>query len=560
MNSTENISFRTDTCHQMSDLDAIKVSLHSLSVIALGWKNLSLDGTSTNDSCAEYSTFLQPDPATTLGEQFLKIAQIRGSYPAVITPEQSFSYQWILEAAQTVRSHLENDPNFHPGSPVAMMVNNSPEYLGIYYGILLAQGVAVPLPPDVEIDRLAFVVDACDITTLMTTPDIARRRHTDIGKKVKQINRLSSSPLPPQFPDSGEDLATILFTSGSTGAPKGVMLSHKNLMSNSLSIIDYLELDNTERALAVLPFCHTFGNSVLQSHVLTGNTLVLGANIAFPGSILQMMEQYECTSFSAVPEVFHFLLTRTSLGENQSPNLRYMSVAGGALNKKDTVTLSERIHPAKLFVMYGQTEATARISYLPPDLLTDRLGSVGTGLKGHELQVVNHQGEPVLPGERGEIRTRGPNITKGYWKDPETTAQIIRQGWLYTGDLATIDADGFVYPVGRSNALLKIGGHRFHPNELETFIQKRFTSTRAVVVGYQCSHLGTRLALYAKSEDPDQVISSDAIAAVCRQQLPTHKIPTYIEILDEFPLNSSMKLDRPALSQRASQRNILVAH
>ena len=560
MNSTENISFRTDTYHQMSDLDAMKASLSSLSVIALEWENLGLDGTSANDFSPEHPTFLQPEPATTLGEQFLNIAQIRGSYPAVITSEQSFSYQWILEAAQTVRSHLENDPNFQPGSPVAMMVNNSPEYIAVYYGILLARGVAVPLPPDVEIDRLAFVVDACDITTLMTTPDIARRRNSDIGKKVEQINGLSSSPPPPQFSDLGEDLATILFTSGSTGTPKGVMLSHKNLMSNSLSIIDYLKLDNTERALAVLPFCHTFGNSVFQSHVLTGNTLVLGANIAFPGSILQMIERYECTSFSAVPEVFHFLLTRTSLGKKRYSNLRYMSVAGGALSKKDTVTLSNRIHPAKLFVMYGQTEATARISYLPPDMLTERLGSVGTGLKGHDLQVVNHQDESVRPGELGEIRTRGPNITKGYWKDPETTAQIIRQGWLYTGDLATIDADGFVYPVGRSNALLKIGGHRFHPNELETFVQKRFTSTRAVVVGYECSHLGTRLALYAKSENPDQMISSDAIAAECRQQLPAYKIPTYIEILDEFPLNSSMKLDRPALSQRASQRNVLVAH
>ena len=275
MNSTENISFRTDTYHQMSDLEAIKASLNSLSVIAPEWENLSLDGTSANDSRAEHPTLRQPEPTTTLGEQFLNIAQIRGSYPAVITPEQSFSYQWILEAAQTVRSHLENDPNFQPSSPVAMMVHNSPEYIAIYYGILLARGVAVPLPPDVEIDRLAFVVDACDITTLLTTPSIARRRNTDIGKKVDQINGLPSSPLPAQFPDLGEDLATILFTSGSTGTPKGVMLSHKNLMSNSMSIIDYLELDNTERALAVLPFCHTFGNSVLQSHVLTGNTLGL---------------------------------------------------------------------------------------------------------------------------------------------------------------------------------------------------------------------------------------------------------------------------------------------
>ncbi|MEQ9070242.1 MAG: AMP-binding protein, partial [Gimesia chilikensis] len=165
--------------------------------------------------------------------------------------------------------------------------------------------------------------------------------------------------------------------------PKGVMLSHGNLISNAQSIQEYLQLQADERPICVLPFHHAFGNSVLQSHLLKGTHLILDGNTIFPESILEAMIRHECTSLSAVPDLYRILLERTSFKQTQFPHLRYMSVAGGALPHAQAVEISDVIHPARFFVMYGQTEATARLAYVPPEQLAGVSdGSIGQAIPG----------------------------------------------------------------------------------------------------------------------------------------------------------------------------------
>lgn len=223
--------------------------------------------------------------------------------------------------------------------------------------------------------------------------------------------------------EAGNELAAVFFTGGSTGVPKGVMLSHRNLISNARSIQDYLSLGADERPLFLLPFQHAFGNSVLQSHLLAGAELVIDGNTSFPETIVTALARHECSSLSGVPDLFRLLLDSSSLGQTALPKLRQMMVAGGSLRRELALEMARRIRPAEFFVMYGQTEATARLAYVSPDRLTDALtdGCIGLAIPGVTLEVVDERDAPVAPGETGELRVRGPNVMLGYWRDPAAT-------------------------------------------------------------------------------------------------------------------------------------------
>src|SRR5690606_844869 len=183
--------------------------------------------------------------------------------------------------------------------------------------------------------------------------------------------------------------------------------------------------------------------------------------------------------------------------------------------------------------------------------LETRFGSIGRGIPGVELQVVDPTGEPVAPGEIGEIRARGANVMLGYWRDPSATASVLRDGWLYTGDLATVDRDGFIYPQGRRNGLVKIAGHRVHPAELEQFVRREVQVLEAAAVPYDSPDGSTRLALFVQPWNHDCTLTAEIVRQECAGGLPRHLVPEYIEIVNRLPLNDAFKIDRPALRRRA---------
>jgi len=303
-----------------------------------------------------------------------------------------------------------------------------------------------------------------------------------------------------------------------------------------------------------LPFFHAFGNSVMQSHLLAGAHVVLDGQTAFPESIVQSLLRHECTSFSAVPDLFRGLLERSSLGQTPLPALRSMAVAGGALRHELAVEVARRIAPASFFVMYGQTEATARLAWVPPRRLA-RLpaGVIGRAVPGVTLDVVDEEGVPVAPGTVGELRAKGPNVMLGYWRDETATQERIRGGWLYTGDLATRDAEGWIVHKGRANALVKIAGFRVHPADLEDFALRRLAVTQAVAVAFEVPDVGTRLALYVQASAAGGLMLISDLIARCRSELPRHLLPDFVQIVDVFPLNHALKVDRPLLARLAEQ-------
>ena len=496
---------------------------------------------------------LAVDAADHLGAAFLAAAEAAADRVAVATPDRDISYNELRSLSLSLRDRLRADSGFHVGDRVLMWMPNGVEYIAAFYGVLLAGGIVVPTPPDLEAGRLRQVLAASGARRILTIDRVLRRRPSPSAEVPRPIllepvrapDRWDWNSLP-----AGDEPAAIFFTSGSTGEPKGVTLSHRNLLANAASIAEYLEIRSDERALAALPFYHAFGNSILQTHLLRGASLVLDGSLTFPETILEAIERHRATSLSGVPDFFRTLLSRTSFGERELPSLRTLAVAGGRLDPDQASVLAFRAAPARLFVMYGQTEASARLSYLHPDDQEERFGSIGRGIPGVRLEVVDEQGEPVRVGEIGEIRARGENIMRGYWRDPAGTATVLRDGWLHTGDLATVDEDGFIYPKGRRAGFVKIAGYRVHPAEIEGFIRREANLLEAVVVPYQ-SEAGTRLALFAQAWDLDGAPTSEELRLLCARALPRYQIPEYIEILQRYPLTNSYKPDHQALRRRA---------
>jgi len=330
------------------------------------------------------------------------------------------------------------------------------------------------------------------------------------------------------------------------------MLSDANLLANASSITRYLPFGRDDRALALLPFCHAYGNSVMQTHLLTGATLVVDGSLAFPNTVLEALRRHRATSFAGVPETFHSLLSYSDLGKEPLPDLRYMTVAGGALEPQAALELAERVAPAQFYVMYGQSEATARLAYLPPDMLHTRPGSIGKAIPDVRLEVLDHRGRAVPPGQTGELCARGPNVMLGYWGDARATSSTIKGGWLHTGDVATVDRERYIYVQSRKDDLIKTQGLRIHPREIEDLVSRQFTGFRALVVPYRL-HNTTRLALYLVSASEE--LQVDEVRRFCLRTLPRPKVPSYIEVLDQVPLNASMKLDRQRLVRRAETRS-----
>jgi acyl-CoA synthetase (AMP-forming)/AMP-acid ligase II len=505
-------------------------------------------GSPPGDAARDAAAFAAPDLASpaNLAIAFREVARARAQHPALATRDGAYTYDWVLRAADCVRQHLSSRAGHRPGARVALQLANSPEYLAAFYGTLLADGVVVPLPGSLERLRRDRIYDLC-------RPDVVISRHEDYegddSADVLQLPQAEGKAKPGSLPlRGGDDLAMLLFTSGSTGMPKGVMLSHRNLLANAKAILQDLPIRPDDRTLVVLPFCHAFGNSILQTHMLTGATLMLDRGMAFPSSIVGALAERKATSFSAIPEVYGMLLKYGGLGDAPLPHLRYMTVAGGEMRHALAATIAEWIAPATFHVMYGQSEATARLASLPAAELLLRPGSIGKPVPGVALAVMDDAGRQLPSDTVGMLCARGDSVMLGYLDDPAATDDAVQDGWLRTGDLAHCDADGYFYLHGRANLLVKVQGHRVHPLEIEHVVEAGFPDARAVALP-MAQGGETRFALFLAPQG-NQPIDLAQVRAACVRELPSYKVPVHFEVLDELPLTSAHKVDRTALSLR----------
>jgi len=230
------------------------------------------------------------------------------------------------------------------------------------------------------------------------------------------------------------------------------------------------------------------------------------------------------------------------------PTLRIAQQAGGKLANAFIQELRAALPSTDVFIMYGQTEATARLSYLPPHLLDTKLGSIGKGIPNTILEVLSKEGKPIKTGEIGELVASGDNITLGYWKDPETTANNFRNGKLYTGDIGTIDDEGYIFLTDREKNILKVGGFRVSPKEVEDYIAKLDDVVEVGIIGIPDDILGEAMKAYI-SLTSDSTYTGDIITKYCKEHFPNHKVPKEYEFLPRLPKNNSNKLDKVKLKQ-----------
>jgi long-chain acyl-CoA synthetase len=362
----------------------------------------------------------------------------------------------------------------------------------------------------------------------------------------------ASAELTPRI-DSAQDLAALMFTSGSTGAPKGVMVSHWNIEANTRDIVSYMGLTEQDRGMVVLPFHYCFGLSLLHSLLMAGGSLVLNNDFKlFPESVLLEMQQRECTGLAGVPSTYQILLRRSRFRQMAFPKLRWLQQAGGKLPNPFISEIISSFPQVRYFLMYGQTEATARLSYLPPERLKDKLGSVGKGLPSTKLEVVRPDGSPVLPGseEMGEIVASGDNIALGYWNDPQETGKYFRNGRLHTGDLARVDNDGFIYIVERERELIKSGGNRVSAKEVEGIIAEIPEVVEVAVVGITHELLGEAIRAFVTTV-PGSHLGPKDVECHCHRRLPAFKNPAEIVLLKSMPHNSAGKILKQKLKEMA---------
>ena len=476
-----------------------------------------------------------------------------------------YTYGELRDAAADISRFLV-EAGGQKGDRVILIADNSFFWVAAYLGILQAGLVCVPLPASLVPRDLTYVLELTEpqfafMQAGFLTKQASHFRHLQVVTDhevacasdqfpVKSFAEItsqgySSAPLLPSV--DPHDLAALMFTSGSTGKPRGVMVSHGNIVANTNSIIQYLELTENDRIMTVLPFHYCFGTSLLHTHLRVGGTLVIDPRFMYPEKILQRMVDSACTGFAGVPSHFQILLRSSSLRKKTFPHLRYIQQAGGHLAPAFVRELQEALPHTQIFVMYGQTEGTARLSYLSPKLLGTKPGSIGKGIPGVKLRVLDESGEEVRPGEVGEIVAEGDNVTEGYWHAPEETAACFRHGALFTGDLATVDEDGFIYVVDRAKEFLKCGGKRVSCRQLEDRLLEFDGLLEAAVVGIPDDVLGEAVRAFVVPRLPAGDGLEDRLHLFCKEHMPPALVPKNIVMLKSLPKNSAGKVLRQEL-------------
>ncbi len=475
---------------------------------------------------------------------------------AIITEDSQYTYRDLKSAAARIIEVLR-DAGVAPTDRVGLLSVNSLFWVAAYIGILKLGAVIVPLstlsmPEEVRANR-EF---ACCKVTL-----VQQRLYSKFREALPDNSLLIFDDcinIPPEIPwadypvDAGfneDQEAALMFTSGTTQKPRAVRVSHHNIQANTKSIIKSLDLTEEERIMVVLPFYYCFGTSLLQTHLRVGGSMVLSNGFTFPELVLDMMQTYRCTGFAGVPSTYQTLIRNTSLPRRQMESLRKVQQAGGKLPAAQIKELIEVLPGVQVFVMYGATEATARLSCLPPALLKDKLGSIGKGIPGVELKVLNETGEQVKSGEVGEIVAWGENITMGYLNNPEVTAEKFVNGALYTGDLATVDDEGFIFIVDRKDDFIKSYGYRISSQQVEACILEMEDVVSAAAIGEPDIQQGEAIVVFLTLRT-GSLLTPQEISAHCHHRLPRHMVPKRVEILDTLPLTPQGKVLKSELRKR----------
>jgi amino acid adenylation domain-containing protein len=458
------------------------------------------------------------------------------------------------------------------GERVALFLDNGIEMVAGIYATLRIGGVFVPVNPLTKADKLAYLLNDMAASALVThgslraawrealasndsvcTALVVDARDDDLSGRCLAYpaphDSIEGAGVEPCVID--QDLAAIVYTSGSTGDAKGVMLSHLNMVSAARSITTYLGLRESDVIACALPLAFDYGLYQVLMGFNVGATVMLERSFAFPVQLLERMASERATVFPGVPTMFSMLMNLKGLERFGLPALRMITNTAAALSEEHIRRLRALFPRAALFSMYGLTECK-RVTYLPPEQLDIRPTSVGRGMPNEEVWLADESGRRLPNGSTGELVIRGSNVMRGYWRKPLETARRLRPGalpgemLLYSGDLFRTDAEGWLYFVARKDDIIKSRGEKVSPREVENAIYSLEGVVDAAVVGVPDALLGEAIKAYVVLKEGHALSERDVIRH-CLQHLENFMAPKFVEFVRHLPTTDTGKVKKTAL-------------
>lgn len=514
-------------------------------------------------------------------EAFLAEAAARDpQHTAIICGEERTSYTSLNEQAGHFAAALVAVADLTDGERCLIFADNSLAVAVGIFGTLCAGGVFSVINPTTKADKLAYLLNDSDAAVLLTQagllPVALQAMAAAPALRQVVVDDAAAVQLPAsamdyaQFMQRGaqappatqvgieEDLAMLVYTSGSTGEPKGVMMTHRNMGFAARSITEYLQARRDDVVLSVLPLAFDYGLYQLLMCVMMGATLVLERSFAFPQKVLPLLAREQVTGFPLVPTMAAMLLQLRRLDPDWARSVRYLTNTAAALPPAHIAQLQQLFPQAQIYSMYGVTESK-RCTWLPPQELVRRPDSVGIAIPGTQVWVVDEQGQRAPTNQVGELVVRGGHVMKGYWRNPQASDAVLRPGrypWervLHTGDLFRIDDEGFCYFVGRKDDIIKSRGEKVSPKEIENVLYALPGVVAAAVVGVPHEVLGRSLrAIIAVAEDVS--LEARAVIAHCRANLEEFMVPREVEFRADLPRTNTGKIRRAELQAEVDGR------
>lgn len=495
---------------------------------------------------------------------------VRARHPALVVEGRSYTYGELLDAAARLAAALVAR-GVARGDRVAIHMDNTWPCAVAIFAVLMAGGAFLVVNPLTRSDKLGFILDDSGARVLLGDahlageflPLLASRPalraivsgDVSAGHGIESFDAVLAASTPLAAPVGGIplDLAALIYTSGSTGTPKGVMQTHQSMLFAAGSLVQYLRLGAGDRILCTLPLAFDYGLYQWLMTVQLGATLVLERSFAFPAQVFERMRAFDVTVFPGVPTLFAMLLSAHRREPLCFPGVTRVTNTAAALPDEQALRLREIFPNALIYKMYGLTECK-RVCYLEPELLESKPGSVGKAIPGTEVFLRSPAGEPVAAGEPGILHVRGPHVMVGYWNRPDLSAEMLKPGplpgerVLCTHDWFRMDADGFLYFVGRSDDIIKTRGEKVSPVEVENVLHAIDGVREAAVVGVPDDLLGQAIRAYVVLE-PGSALTPPRLRALCMQRLENFMVPQEIVPCTELPRTATGKVSRKALRQ-----------
>jgi len=482
---------------------------------------------------------------------------------AVIFGNRSFTFRDLDQGADRIANFLFQR-GVKKGDRVAILFPNIPEFVVTYLGIIRLGAIGVPLDFRFKGDELNSVLRDAEVKVLFTLKDKWEEVKSDLkgledvlttivilGEDrsgtfdFKKILSQESPPMGDEIIIAEEDEALYLYTSGTTGKPKGVVLTFRNLDYYPLTMNQMVHSGENDRIGFIIPLSHISGPVISNMMVLNGSTIVLFEHLR-PDRILEDVDRYGVTYFFGVPPIFQAILRVPHRERYQLKTLIYVSMMGANVPLSLIQEFRSAFPTVKVIQGYGLTETSPYITLLPLEYADSKMGSIGLPVPEIEIKLLDESGKEVPPGEVGEIVVRGPMVMKGYHNNPEATQAMIRNGWLYTGDLGRVDSEGFFYHLGRKDDLIITGGLNVFPDEVETILLRHPDVMEAGVVGIPDKERGQAIKAVVVMK-PGKVFDRKGLLNFCREHLANFKVPKIIESREFLPKTSTGKISRKDL-------------